>query len=102
MRQSIDPPTESPAFFASKLALPFFWRFPRVGIGWGRIQFARVMAFFRYRVTEYRGYVPHRWRFELYRKERILFATAPAATRAMVSLAEDRPPPSWLRKPYFV
>jgi hypothetical protein len=30
-----------------------------------------------------------------------LRATAPAATRPMVSRAEDRPPPRWSRKPYL-
>ena len=29
-------------------------------------------------------------------------ATAPAATRPMVSRAEDRPPPLWSRTPYLV
>ena len=57
-----------PLFLLLKYDSPFFWRFPRVGIGWGKIQFARVMAYFRYRVTEYREYVRHRWRFELYRR----------------------------------
>ena len=33
---------------------------------------------------------------------RIPFAIAPAATRAAVSLADDRPPPAWSRMPYLL
>ena len=94
-QQSTDPPTESTAL------LPVLEGFILHAVsGWGqrvgRLQFQPALEHQPAWVFQYRGSF-HIGGDRHSIKERIFWAMAPDATRAMVSRADDRPPPSWLR-----
>ena len=102
MTQQITPPTESPSARASRMSASIF----AAVAGWGqRVGVASTCFSVGALGAAGMRMSPTLSTHAMMRAPQAclstVLATAPAATRAAVSRAEERPPPSTARMPYF-